>query len=82
MMVSALSYIPMLLPALDALKWRLAELVFGPERYKKLRFGQITETIKAIEANVVSEIEFRDSKGNVIGYWAHGYYDPQLPYAG
>lgn len=42
----------------------------------------VTETIKAIDGGVPSEIEYRDESGEVVGYWAYGYYDPSLPYQG
>lgn len=45
-------------------------------------FGLITETIKDKVENVVSELEYKDKEGNVIGYWAYGFYDPRLPYQG
>lgn len=43
---------------------------------------KITEVIKAIDGGCVSEIEFLGPDGNIIGYWAYGYYDPQYPYQG
>ena len=29
---------------------------------------------------VVSEVEYRDENGVVVGYWAFGSFDPNLPY--
>lgn len=47
-----------------------------------LRFGQINEKVKAIDGGVPSEIEYRGRGGKVVGYWAYGCFDPQLPYQG
>ena len=47
-----------------------------------LRFGQITETVKAVDGGVASEIEYRGRFGWVVGYWAYGHFDPSLPYQG
>lgn len=32
--------------------------------------------------NVPAEIEYRDSKGVVWGFWAYGYWHPDYPYKG
>jgi len=32
--------------------------------------------------NVPAEIEYQDEDGKVIGYWAYGRFDPDLPYQG
>jgi hypothetical protein len=45
-------------------------------------FGEITSRIVTTDGGFASEVEFRDSKNNVIGYWAYGSYDPSLPYKG
>lgn len=51
--------------------------------YRYTRFGKITERIVATAGHcVVSEIEYLDRNGKVVGYWAYGYYDPSLPYQG
>jgi hypothetical protein len=47
-----------------------------------LRFGDITETTKAVDGGVVSEVEYRGRNDKVIGYWAYGYFDPAYPYQG
>lgn len=47
-----------------------------------LRFGHITETVKAVDGGTVSEIEYRGRFGKVVGYWAYGSWDPQGPYRG
>ena len=47
-----------------------------------LRFGSITEHVRAIDCGVPSEIEFTGRFGKVIGYWAYGYYDLNYPYQG
>lgn len=48
--------------------------------YEWLRFGKITEHVKSVDGGVASEIEYRDSKGKPIGYWAYGSFDPAGPY--
>lgn len=47
-----------------------------------LRFGRITHEVLAADGGLVSEIEFRDRLGRVVGYWAHGSFDPRMPYRG
>ena len=47
-----------------------------------LRFGHIKEKVKAIDGGVPSEIEYRGRRNRVVGYWAYGGFDPQLPYQG
>lgn len=47
-----------------------------------LLYGRIQKVNKADVANVVSEIEFRGRFGTVVGYWAYGFYDPELPFIG
>jgi hypothetical protein len=46
--------------------------------YLYLRFGKITERIDYVPC----EIEYKNSKGDTIGFWAYGYFDPGLPYRG
>jgi len=51
--------------------------------YCELRFGKITSKIVATAGHdVPAEIEYRDSKNRIIGYWAYGYFDPKYPYKG
>jgi hypothetical protein len=47
-----------------------------------IRFGKITQTIKADINGTACEIEYAGRKGKVIGYWAYGYFDPSGPYQG
>lgn len=47
-----------------------------------LRWGYLTEHNKATVGGHVSEIEYHDKKGNIVGYWAYGEFDPHLPYRG
>jgi hypothetical protein len=43
----------------------------------------VDETIKDTINGIPCEIEYRSKlTGNVVGYWAYGYYDPNLPYNG
>ena len=44
--------------------------------------GGITATIKDHVGGHVSEIEYTDKDGTVVGYWAYGHFDPNLPYKG
>lgn len=46
------------------------------------RFGKITARVVSHDGGYPSEIEYRDSDGYLIGYWAFGYFDPKLPYQG
>ena len=47
-----------------------------------LRFGRVTEHVKAVDGGVPSEIEYRGRFNRVVGYWAYGSFDPQGPYRG
>ena len=48
-----------------------------------VRFGTITEHTTATAGdNVTAEVEYRGRHGKVVGYWAYGYFDPNLPYQG
>lgn len=48
--------------------------------YCFLRFGTVTELIKSVDGGCVSEIQFSDRNGDVVGYWAYGSFDPALPF--
>ncbi len=47
-----------------------------------IKWGKITSRPMTIDACVVSEIEYRDRFGRVIGYCAYGYWDPASTYQG
>lgn len=47
-----------------------------------IRWGEITSRPMAIDACVISEIEYRDRFDRVIGYWAYGSWDPASAYKG
>lgn len=60
-----------------------AENVKLKEQVQKLQWGEITGTIVATAGDrVPAEIEYKDCKGNVIGYWAYGYFHPGYPFQG
>lgn len=50
--------------------------------WQRIRFGEITETIKSVDGGVPSEIEYRGRGNAIVGYWAYGHFDPTLPYQG
>ena len=46
-----------------------------------LRFGKVSsQVVSTVGHGVVSEVEYKNKKGDIIGYWAYGYYDPKLPF--
>jgi hypothetical protein len=47
-----------------------------------IRFGRITCVIKAVDGGVVSEEAYYGRGGRLVGYWAHGYWDPSMLYRG
>lgn len=51
-------------------------------QFYDIALGILTETVKSVDVGVASELEYKDELGNVVGYWAYGYYDPSLPYQG
>jgi hypothetical protein len=50
--------------------------------FRWIRFGKITEIIKAMDGGFVSEIEYRGRFNRVVGYWAYGSFDPKSKYKG
>lgn len=51
--------------------------------YVAIRYGKLTEHVVGTAGdNVSAEIEYRDRNGNVIGFWAYGYWHPKYPYQG
>lgn len=61
--------------------WRTKRLI--KRAYVWVRFGKITERVTGTAGHmVVSEIEYLDRSGKVVGFWCCGYYDPSLPYKG
>lgn len=50
--------------------------------WRWIRFGHIREEIKGEVANVVSEIAYYGRGNKLVGYWAYGHFDPNLPYQG
>lgn len=41
----------------------------------------ISKVITTVQGHVAEEA-FYDSEGNLVGYFAYGYYDPTLPFQG
>ncbi len=51
--------------------------------YIRIRFGKITKHITGYAGDhVPAEIEYRDRHGEVVGFWAYGYWHPRMPYKG
>ena len=42
----------------------------------------LTEVVKATDGGRASEVAIHDNTGRLVGYWAYGYYDPELPITG
>ena len=42
----------------------------------------LTETVKDTINGYPCEVAVHDSTGSLVGYWAYGYYEPELPYNG
>lgn len=47
-----------------------------------MRFGEITSKVVYRIDYIECEIEYHDRNGKLIGYWAYGDFDPELPYQG
>ena len=47
-----------------------------------LRFGKVTSKPKEYINGIVAEEAFYDTRGVMVGYWAYGYFDPNMPYQG
>lgn len=48
--------------------------------YNRIRFGHVQLVVNCTSAGVVSEVMYIDSKGEIVGYWAYGHFDPSFPY--
>jgi hypothetical protein len=73
--------------SIDLLIRKAGNLRFRLRRWTKAKWehvwlGVVTEKVVGTENGVVSEIEFRGRNGTLVGYWAHGHFDPKLPYQG
>lgn len=42
----------------------------------------LTETIIDTTNGMPCEIEYRDAENTLVGFWAYGSFDPELPYQG
>jgi len=47
-----------------------------------LLYGRITYTVMDDINGMVCEEKYVDRYGNIVGYWAYGNFDPNLPYQG
>ena len=50
--------------------------------YYLIRYGKITSMTVDDINYTPCEIKYMDKNGNIIGYWAYGYFEPNLPYQG
>lgn len=50
--------------------------------WNRIRFGTITERVVCHIDMSAAEIEYTGRRGRRVGYWAYGYFDPNLPYQG
>lgn len=48
----------------------------------RIRFGEVKAICRETHGGQPCEIEYQNSKGEVVGYWSYGYFDPRLPYKG
>lgn len=48
--------------------------------YNSIRFGRVRPVVKDTVAGTVAEIVYFDNKGEIVGYWAYGHFDPSFPY--
>jgi hypothetical protein len=44
--------------------------------------GIVEKVVGTAGHNIPAEIEYVNRKGEVIGFWAYGYFDPNYPYQG
>lgn len=64
----------------------------APYRYRRTFKGRvmslwplnndIQEVVKDMIEHVVSEVGYYNRKGELVGYWAYGSFDPSGPYRG
>ena len=50
--------------------------------YVRLRFGIIRGEVKSVDGGCVSEYACYGRRGELVGYWAYGGFDPSFPYRG
>lgn len=48
--------------------------------YYYVRFGKVSSVVKDKINDIPCEIAYYDRNGRMIGYWAYGYFDPNMPY--
>lgn len=67
--------------------WRMRRFYWGEVKFhcKKLRYtlfgGTVREVVKDRMEYIILEYGYYEGE-QLVGYWAHGYYDPSLPYTG
>ena len=49
--------------------------------YNRIRFGHVRPEVKSTVAGVVAEVAYIDQKGEIVGYWCYGCFDPNYPYS-
>ena len=47
-----------------------------------IKYGKISDIVIDDINGIPSEIKYIDKNGNEIGYWAFGYFQPNMPYQG
>lgn len=45
-----------------------------------VRFGKVRQEVRSVDGGIPSEVAYLDRKGQLVGYWAYGYFDPSMPY--
>lgn len=55
--------------------------MFFRKIYNRIRFGSVRPVVKSTIDGVVVEVAYMDRDGKIVGYWACGHFDPNLPYS-
>jgi hypothetical protein len=49
--------------------------------YNKVRFGKVTAHVIGTAGHYIeAEVEYRDKRGKLVGFWAYGSWHPGYPY--
>lgn len=67
--------------AIGRMDLRMSDQLLNEEEFTK-KYGEIKEVIVDTMEHIVMETKYVDEKGNVLGYWVHGYFEPEYPYQG
>ena len=47
------------------------------------KYGELKDiVVDTLDGHTIMEVKYVDKNGKILGYWAHGSFEPGLPYVG